>query len=359
MRNKILSVCIFLLCIVLGAGIMWGIINIEPRTVEKILENRNVTITDTGIAEAVDKIYNSVVVVHVSNNTSSGYGSGFIYKIDGDTTYIVTNHHVIENSKKIEIEFMDDELGKVEGTLVGSDAFTDVAVVKIKTIEGLKTVEIGSVDKLNLGDTVFTVGTPVDVTFKGTITRGVVSGVERLVPINVQNSYIYDYLMRAIQTDATINNGNSGGPLCNANGEVIGINTMKMASVVLENMGFAVVIDEALPLIEEIISTGKVDRPYVGVSTYELSSAKYLLGRDANISDDVTGIYVAEVEKDSPADKGGLKSKDIITKIEDTKITSMAEFKYYLYQNKPKNKVKLTIIRDGKEKEVSIELASK
>ena len=355
MRNRVLSFCIIVLSLILGAALMWGIVNIEPKTVEKILENRNVTITDTGLAEAVDKIYDSVVVVKVGN----GFGSGFIYRVDGDNTYIVTNHHVIESTKEVTIEFNNNEWEDVKGTVIGSDAFTDVAVIKIKSFDGLKAVEIGSVDKLNLGDTVFTVGTPVYLYLKGTITRGIVSGVERLMPINVQNSYIDDYLMRAIQTDAPINSGNSGGPLCNANGEVIGINTMKLLNITYDNMGFAVVIDEAVPLIEEIIQNGKVERPYVGISTYDMSTAKYILGKDNNIPDDIEGIYIAEVEKDSPADKGGLKEKDIIVGIEGIKTRTMAEFKYYLFQNKPKNKVKIKVYRDGKEVECTIELASK
>ena len=357
MRKRLINLFLIVLAVFFCACIMWGIKNTQPKTIEKVL--KNITVTDNGIAEAVDVVYNLVVVVKVSSRTSSGFGSGFIYKVDGDTTYIVTTHHVIEDGTKFSIIFMDDDMEEVSAEVVGSDEYTDVAVLKIKTIEGLEPVKIGSVDDLSLGDTVFTIGTPVKLTFKGTVTRGIVSGVERLVPISVNSNYTYDYLMRAIQTDAPINNGNSGGPLCNENGEVIGINTMKIASEVLENMGFAIVIDEAVPLINEIIETGKVDRPYVGITSYEVSAAKYVMGKEANIPEGTKGIYVVEVEKKSPADKGGIKAEDIIVKIEGTQITSMAEFKYYLYRNKPKNKITITVLRDGKEKDLSIELASK
>lgn len=360
MRTKLLNFCMILVALLVGAGIMFGFINykLEPKTVEKILENRNVTITDTGIAEAVDKMYDSVVLVNVSSNRSSGFGSGWIYKIDGDTTYIITNHHVINGATKITVEALKEDK-EYEATLVGSDAFDDIAVIKIKTVDKFKESNIGDLSKLSLGDTVFTIGTPIEKTYKGTVTRGIISGVERLVPVAIESNYVYDYLMRAIQTDATINSGNSGGPLCNVNGEVIGINTMKLASTTTENMSFAISIDEVIPLIDEIIKNGKVERPYVGISTTDLNSARYQFGNNVNISEDAEGIFVVDVEKNSPADKAGFKSNDIITKIEDTKITSLAEFKYYLFKNKPKNKIKITVLRNGKETVLEVELANR
>lgn len=357
MRGKLLNISLFLLLICIGFGIAFFAINSSPKTVEKILENRNVTITDTGIAAAVDKIYDSVVLVKVSSGRTSGFGSGFVYKVDDKTAYIITNHHVIEDATKVTVEFMDSDK-EYSATIVGSDEYADVAVIKIDAPEGVKTVTIGNVDDLELGDTVFTVGTPVETTYKGTVTRGIVSGKQRLIPIAVKSSYSYDYLMAAIQTDATINGGNSGGPLCNANGEVIGINTMKLASSQIEGMSFAISIDQVIEVIDDILKDGKVDRPYVGVSIYELSTARYALRGNVNIPDDAEGIYVVEVEKNSPGEKAGIKSGDIITGIENDKVTSMAEFKYYLYKNKPKNKVKVTVLRDGKEKTLNVELGT-
>ena len=354
MRQKTLYILGLLGALLLGALVTRGIQYLDPITIETIKENKNVTITDTGLSEAVGKVYDSVVVVHVETKRSSGFGSGFVYKVDDDNAYVLTNHHVIDNASNITVEFMDDV--EVKATVVGSDVYADIAVLKIEKVDGIKAVELGKSEDMKLGDTVFAIGTPIDFSYKGTVTRGIVSGLNRLVSISIESNYTDDYIMKAIQIDAPINSGNSGGPLCNANGEVIGVNTMKIASSTTENIGFSIPIEDALDYAKEITEKGKVERPYLGIAVYELSAAKYIIGFDLKIDDDVEGIYIDSVAKNSPAEKAGLKQGDVLVKLGDYDVTSMSEFRYTLYKYKPKDKVKVEVIRDGKTKTITVEL---
>jgi len=354
MRQKTINVFALLGALLLGALVMRGVQYLDPITIETIRENKNVTVTDTGLSEAVAKVYDSVVVVHVEAKRSSGFGSGFVYKVDDENAYVLTNHHVIDGASTITVEFMDDV--EVKATVVGSDVYADIAVLKIEKVEGIKVVELGKSEEMKLGDTVFAIGTPIDLSYKGTVTRGIVSGLNRMVSISVESSYTDDYIMKAIQIDAPINSGNSGGPLCNANGEVIGVNTMKIASSTTENIGFSIPIEDALNYAQEIIEKGKVERPYLGIAVYELSAAKYVIGFDLNIDDDVEGIYIDSVAKNSPAEKAGLKQGDVLIKLGDYDVASMSEFRYTLYKYKPGDKVKVEIIRDGKTKTLNVEL---
>lgn len=345
MKTKIINtinlVSLIILIIFIDIAVL-RVVSVIP--VQK--EERKVTINDTGLAESVDKVYNSVVVVHVENKTSSGFGSGFVYKIDGKKAYILTNHHVIEKAEDVSVEFMNDV--ELEAKVVGSDEYADIAVLSINKTDEMQAAIIGNSDNIRLGDTIFTIGTPVNVRYKGTVTRGIVSGKDRLVTISVSGAYTDDYIMKAIQIDAPINSGNSGGPLCNANGEVIGINTMKIASETTENIGFSIPIEDAIMYASEIIEKGKVERPYLGVSMYDLDTAKYIAGNDIRVDDDIEGIYIVDAKKGSPAYASGMRSGDILTKIGDDSISNVSEFKYTLYKYKPNSKVKMTVIRNNR-----------
>lgn len=361
MRQKIWNTITVIVYVLLAVTLVYNIsghkFDNETTTSPTVTNSyREVTIKDTdGLAVSVAKVYNSVVVVHVDGKRTSGWGSGFVYKVEKNNTYIITNHHVIENADDITVEFMDNT--EVKATLVGSDMYADIAVLKIETIEGVEPVLIGKTSELRLGDTIFTVGTPISLDYKGSVTRGVVSGLDRLVSVSISNSYTSDYIMKAIQIDAPINSGNSGGPLCNTNGEVIGVNTMKIASQTTENIGFSIAIEDAIDIATIILEKGKVERPYLGLEMYELASAKYVI-RNLNIADDVEGLYVNSVEASSPASKAGVKKGDIITKMGDYAITSFSEFRYYLFKFKPGDKVNIVVLRDNKEKTISVTLGS-
>ena len=318
-------------------------------------ENRDVTITDTGIAESVDKLYNATVVVKIyQGNQIAGWGSGVVYDTDDDKAYILTNNHVVESSSKIEIEFTDEST--TEGTLVGKDEISDIAVVSVAKDKIKQVGDIGKSADVRLGDTVFAIGTPISLNYKFTVTRGILSGKDRMVEMSSsQQSYFQrnteSWYMRLIQIDASINSGNSGGPLANANGEVIGITNSKLSSSYgsssIENMGFAIPIEDALNVATQLRNSGKVTRPYLGITMTTIAQA-YRGG--INIPSSVTeGAVVVEVQNGSSMDKAGIKGGDIITKFGDYSIKDYKYLKYYLYRYNVGDKVTITYVRDGKE----------
>ena len=197
---------------------------------------------------------------------------------------------------------------------------------------------------MRVGDTTFAVGAPIDSSvYSWTVTRGILSGKDRLVETDGS------LVMKVLQTDTAINSGNSGGPLCNVNGEVIGITNMKIASSSVEGMGFAIPIEDALSYADKFLSGEAIIRPYLGVSMYDVSSSTFT---------SVDGIYIKEVEAGSPAARAGLKSGDIITKIENTKVSTSAYLKYELYKHEVGDKVKFTYIRNEKEYTTTVVLGS-
>lgn len=300
---------------------------------------KDVTITDTGIADAVEKVYDSVVTVknYVRNQLYST-GSGFVFKIDNKYGYILTNYHVISGGNEVSVVFTNNKDEKV--TIVGYDEYSDIAVLAVDKSLVLATAQIGSSKDMRVGDTTFAVGTPVDSSvYSWSVTRGILSGKDRLVQSD-------NYVMSVLQTDTAINSGNSGGPLCNSNGEVIGITNMKLASSQIEGMGFAIPIEDAVKNAETIISGKKINRPYLGVSIYDSNS----------YFNNNSGVYVESVEKNSAADKAGIKSGDKILKVNDVEITNTSYFRYQLYKYDIGDKIKITIERNGNEKTLTVTL---
>ncbi len=327
---------------------------------------KEVTVTDTGISDAVDKLYDATVIVEVGTSSSSltGWGSGCVYKVDGNTAYILTNYHVVTGSSYISIVYTDDST--TTGTYVGGDEYADVAVIKVdaKTIKAV--AEIGSSSSVKLGDTVFAIGTPVSLSYKFSVTRGILSGKDRLVSMSSsssQSSYGFStsesWYMNLLQIDASINSGNSGGPLANSNGQVIGITNSKLSnaysSTSIENMGFAVPIEDAVMVADQVISTGKVTRPFLGLSMTTVDQAsRYNI--DVGSAD--SGAVVVEVQSGSAAEHAGLKSGDIITKFGDYDISDYKYLKYYLYRYKVGDSVTITYTRNGEEHTTDITLTS-
>ena len=300
---------------------------------------KDVTVTDTGIADAVEKVYDSVVTVknYVRNQLYST-GSGFVFKTDDKYGYILTNYHVINGGNEVSVVFTNNKEEKV--TVVGYDEYSDIAVLAVDKSLVLSTAQIGSSNDMRIGDTTFAVGTPVDSSvYSWSVTRGILSGKNRMVQV-------YNYVMSVLQTDTAINSGNSGGPLCNSNGEVIGITNMKLASSQIEGMGFAIPIEDAVTNAETIISGKKISRPYLGVSIYDSN----------NYFNNNTGVYVESVEKNGPADKAGIKSGDKILKVNDVDIANTSYFRYQLYKYNIGDKIKITIERNGSEKTLTVTL---
>ena len=301
---------------------------------------KDVTITDTGIADAVEKVYDSVVTVktYVRNQLYST-GSGFVFKVDNKYGYILTNYHVISGGNEVSVVFTNNKDEKV--TIVGYDEYSDIAVLAVDKSLVLATAQLGSSNDMRIGDTTFAVGTPVDSSvYSWSVTRGILSGKDRMVQVD-------NYVMSVLQTDTAINSGNSGGPLCNSNGEVIGITNMKLTSSQIEGMGFAIPIEDAVKNAETIISGKKISRPYLGISIYDSN----------NYFNNTSGVYVESVEKNGAADKAGIKSGDKILKINGVEIANTSYFRYQLYKYNIGDKIKITIERNGIEKTLTVTLA--
>ncbi len=304
---------------------------------------REVTVTDKGIAEAVDKVYNAVVVVEsYYKNQLYSTGTGFVYKTEDDKAYILTNHHVIESSDEVRVVFTNDTKEEVE--VVGTDAYSDIAVLSVDKDKIISVAEMGSSEDLKVGDTAFAVGAPLDSsTYAWTVTRGVISGKNRTVATS-------STIMEVLQTDTAINSGNSGGPLCNSNGEVIGVTNMKLASSAIEGMGFAIPIETAIKNADTLIDGKEISRPYIGVRIGE--------GRKSYYSTE-TYVYIDSVEEDGAADKAGLKAGDIILKVNDVEVDSIVYFQHELYKYKIGEKIKITVERNGEEKTLVLKLGTK
>lgn len=330
----------------------------------KYVTEKEVTVTDKGISDAVSKLYDASVIVEVgsSEDKLSGWGSGFVYKTDSKYGYIFTNHHVVDGAKTIKIVLSNET--EVTGELVGSDEYADVAVVKIPKDKVIAVAEIGKSEDVLVGDTIFAIGTPVSLEYSFTVTRGILSGKNRMVEMSSSKKSYYgqsgdSWYMNLLQIDASINSGNSGGPLANSNGEVIGITNSKLSSSTLsgtsiENMGFAIPIEDALSVAEYLENNGKVSRPVLGVTMTSVEGAEY---NGVKISDSITsGAVVTDVSSGSTADAAKIKKGDVIIKLDNYNIKDYKYLKYYLYRYRVGDKVKITYIRDGKEKTIEVAL---
>lgn len=311
--------------------------------------------SDTSIFVA-SKVLPSVVGIKVEfsvssiyyrnlNSTASAEGSGIIISEDG---YILTNNHIINSSSnssyyevskanKVSIYLYNDETA-YEGTIVGSDEQTDLAVIKIDKT-GLTVAELGDSDSVQVGEFAMAVGNPLGM--QSSVSTGTISAVNRKVT-NEGNTF------NLIQTDTAINSGNSGGALVNSKGQVIGINTLKMSGSGIEGMGFAIPINSAKPIYEQLIQYNKVKRPYIGITGRDLDEAT------AKANNLVVGIYVLSIEEFSAAEKVGIKIGDVITSIDGTKVTTMDKLNEIKNSHQIGDEVTLTIYRNGSEKQIKI-----
>lgn len=359
MREKFLNLLFVLFVFFLGVGSMYVLnkevlVSDSDGEVKTITENRNVTITDTDISEAVDKIYDAVVMIkNYQGNEYTGSGSGFVYKVDDNYGYILTNHHVVEDATSLRVLYSNEV--EVEAVALGSDEYLDVAVIRVDKASVIKIAELGDSTELALGDTVFAVGSPVGEEYYNTITRGIVSGLNRKITVSVKSTA--DWVMKAIQVDAAINPGNSGGPLVNSNGEVIGINSMKLVDSSVEGMGFSIMIEDALHYIETFESGKNIDRPLLGITLINVSESRYLQRYGISIDDDIEyGVVVISVAEDSGASKSDLAKGDVIIRIGDEKINNQAYLKYVLYSYEVGDTIDVTYIRDGEEHTTKVTL---
>ena len=347
-RNIILYIIIaFLLGLITMFILKDKVITNTEESVKKIVTTTLEEQSD--LKKGINNIYEATVYIEVSNSRGAiSSGSGFIYK-DG---YILTNYHVIENGTSYKIIMSDNS--EVEAKYVNGDEYYDIAVLKIES-KSKKIATLGDSSSIELGDTVFTVGAPLGKEYKGTITKGIVSGTNRMVSVELSSG---TYLMEVIQTDASINSGNSGGPICNINGDVIGITSSKLKGTGVEGMGFAIPINLVKELLTDMESGKKIERPYLGIQLADLNNSFSLqYYYNIKIGKDVTfGAVLSYVESGKSADKAGLKLGDVIIEMDGVKIEDTSYFRYQLYKHKIGDKVKVKYYRDNKIHETTIEL---
>lgn len=322
----------------------------------------------TQITEVVDQVLPSVVgVTNIQmradfwrqqyQNNEAGTGSGVIYKKSGDDAFIVTNHHVIEGADVIEVVLSDETT--IEADLLGSDVFTDLAVLRIDGKDVGDPIEMGSSSNLKIGEPAIAIGNPLGHMFAGSVTQGVISGTQRTIPVDINQDGRPDWQAEVIQTDAAINPGNSGGALINIHGQLIGINSMKINQTAVEGIGFAIPIDIARPIIEDLETKGEVTRPYIGVEIYSLEEVPRIeWERTLKLPPDVEGgVYIWTIEPLSPAQKAGLKRLDVITEIDGEPINGIVDLRRILYQEKKVgDEITVTYYREGEKSEVKLTL---
>ena len=352
--NIFLIIIIFLLGCVVTYCIYTYLIN------NKIIKVNRESITTTTLEEvsdlkkAISEVYDSVVYVE----TKKGYnvissGSGFIYKKDDKNAYILTNYHVIENGDNYSVTLSNDI--DLDATYVNGDQYYDMAVLKVDSKEISKVAKLGESSTVELGDSVFAVGSPLGRDYMGTITKGIVSGVNRMLLVKLSNG---SYLMEVIQTDAPINSGNSGGPLCNIKGEVIGISSSKMQGTGVEGLGFAIPIDLIKAVLDDIEQGKTIERPYLGIKLVDMVSKEaFEYQYKVKVSDKAKyGAILGYVQENEIADKVGLKVGDVIIEMDGKKIKDTSHFIYELFKHKKGDKVILKYYRDNDLKEVTLTL---
>lgn len=342
--------------------------------------NNSGTVTQTSYknenstTQAVNKIKDAVVsvITYSANKQSSVFGteesnsdtdnqqiasegSGVIYRKNENDAYIVTNTHVINGASKVDIRLADGT--KVPGEIVGSDTFSDIAVVKISSEKVTTVAEFGDSSQLNVGETAIAIGSPLGSEYANTVTQGIISSLNRNVSLKSEDGQAIS--TKAIQTDTAINPGNSGGPLVNIQGQVIGITSSKIASnggTSVEGLGFAIPSNDVQNIIKQLESDGKVTRPALGIQMVNLSNVGANDLRRLNIPSGLTsGVVVRSVQSNMPAN-GHLQKYDVITKVDDKEITSSTDLQHALYNHAIGDTIKITYYRNGKEETTSIKL---
>lgn len=322
----------------------------------------------TDVTKAVDKAQDTVVgITNIQSGSfwgeetsqPAGTGSGVIYKKADGKAYIVTNYHVIEGAQQLEVTLADGT--KTPATVRGGDVWTDLAVIEIDGANVEKVAEFGDSDALKIGEPVIAIGNPLGLEFSGSVTQGVISGLERTIPVDINGDNIVDWQAEVLQTDAAINPGNSGGALVNIAGQVIGINSMKIAEAAVEGIGLSIPINFAQPIIDSLEKTGQVERPAMGVTLRNVNEIPgYHQQQTLKLPKNVTnGAMVVQVFPNTPAAEAGLQELDVITKLDDQEITDILELRKYMYnEKKVGDSMEVTFYRNGEQQTATMTLTS-
>jgi serine protease Do len=357
--------------------------NKAPNTSNEVIQKQVTVDVNTSTTKAVQKTSNAVVgITNIQSNTSNfwadsenggngstgenssgeeatGTGSGVIYRNDRNQAYVVTNHHVVEGATKLEVTL--DDGTKLPAKLLGSDIWTDLAVVTVDGSKIKQVAEFGDSDRLKVGEPVIAIGNPLGPTFSGSVTQGIISGVNRTIPMDINQDGVVDWQSEVLQTDAAINPGNSGGALINIDGQVIGINSMKISQEAVEGIGLSIPINSAKPIINDLERYGSVKRPYMGVDLKSVAEIPAYYQQEAlKLPGDITyGVALRQVVPGSPAARAGLKELDVIVEMDGKKINDVIELRKHLYQHKKiGDQMTVKFYRDGKLKETTLKLTS-
>lgn len=339
------------------------------------LQDRNITNTSvsvdvsTQVTEVVETVTPTVVGVtniqrqndywREQGSIEAGTGSGVIYKITDGTAYIVTNHHVIEGADQVEVVLYDDT--HVEAEVIGSDLFSDLAVLRMSDDSVDQAIEIGISQNVKVGEPAIAIGNPLGLMFSSSVTQGVISGTERTIPQDFDMDGRPDWQAEVIQTDAAINPGNSGGALINIYGQLIGINSMKINEAAVEGLGFAIPIDYAIPIMEELETKGNVERPFLGVEVYSLDEIPHReWEKTLSLPNDVTGgVYIWSVQPMSPADQSGLQRLDVIIELDGEPIGNIIDLRKVLFHEKEiGDQLEITYYRNGEIQQTEVTLTA-
>lgn len=330
--------------------------NSTTQAVNKVKDAVVSIITYSSSSSRQSSVFNADETNSDSDNQQiASEGSGVIYKKDDKDAYLVTNTHVINGASKVDIRLADGT--KVPGEIVGSDTFSDIAVVKISSEKVTTVAEFGDSSQLSVGETAIAIGSPLGSEYANTVTQGIISSLNRNVSLKSEDGQAIS--TKAIQTDTAINPGNSGGPLVNIQGQVIGITSSKIASnggTSVEGLGFAIPSNDAQNIIKQLESDGKVTRPALGIQMVNLSNVGASDLRKLNIPSGLTsGVVVRSVQNNMPAN-GHLQKYDVITKVDDKEIASSTDLQHALYNHAIGDTIKVTYYRNGKEETTSIKL---
>ena len=378
--SKKIGQLLLIILISFFSGVLGSLTILQLNPKQETNTQNSTTITQTSVknenstTKAVDKVKDAVVSIITysanSQNSLFGYGesdtdtnteqvssqgSGVIYKKDGEYAYIVTNTHVINGAKKVDVRLADGT--KVPGEIVGTDTYSDIAVVKISSEKVSAVAEFGDSSQLTVGETAIAIGSPLGSEYANTVTQGIISSLNRTVSLKSEDGQAIS--TKAIQTDTAINPGNSGGPLINIQGQVIGITSSKIATnggTSVEGLGFAIPSNDAIKIIEQLENNGKVTRPALGIQMVNLSNLSTTDLQKLKLPDGITsGVAVRSVQSNMPAN-GHLEKYDVITKVDGNPITSATELQNALYSHSVGDEMTITYYRNGKEETTTIKL---
>lgn len=361
---EVIAITILIFCFIVLAYCVYVSITTEKEyTSEYKAESTSVdkkTKSETDISDLIENVNNSVVGISKIKNKGStifledgisslGLGTGFIVSKNG---YIVTNQHV--SGEKNSTCYVTLEDGRnYKANVVWADEDMDLSVIKINT-DNLSYLNLGDSDQIKIAQPVYAIGNPIGYEFQRTVTAGIISGLDRTIKLEEDKTY---YMEDLIQTDATINPGNSGGPLVDKGGNVLGVNSIKIASA--EGIGFAIPINIIKPIVEKLVSKGEFNAATLGIFAYDKNVVPYInqeLGTNMSLQD---GIYVAEVIKNSPAEKTGIKKGDILLEIDGISLNKMSTLRRYIYERETGDVVNIKYIRNNRKYETQITLEKK